>query len=164
MNAPANPALPTAAEQQGLFRKFDVRRTDGSSKPGGKHEHCEYFVLDVDHDPCARPALAAYAAAVESTHPVLATDMRDRYGLNAPDDTAKLLRASVEMERLREVLAAAKVLVDRDLRYSSGWLDTGLIKREEVLALRDAIASAEEDRAAIAAGTFRLPLQRPSSN
>ena len=25
---------------QGLFQKFEVRRTDGSSEPGGKHEGC----------------------------------------------------------------------------------------------------------------------------
>lgn len=68
---------------QGVYRKFDVRRTDGSSEPGGKHHGCEHFVLDVTHDPHARAALAAYAAAVEATHPTLAADMRDRYGLAA---------------------------------------------------------------------------------
>lgn len=66
---------------QGVYRKFDVRRVDGSSEPGGKHHGCEYFVLDVTHDPHARAALAAYAAAVEATHPTLAADMRDRYDL-----------------------------------------------------------------------------------
>ena len=71
----------TPAEQQGLFRKFDVRRTDGSSKPGGKHEGCEYFVLDVDHDPLARVALQAYADSCDATHPQLSQDLRRRYGL-----------------------------------------------------------------------------------
>jgi len=71
------------AEQQGLFRKFDVRRTDGSDGPGGKHEGCEYFVLDVRHDAHARAALAAYADACEVTHPALAADMRARYSLSA---------------------------------------------------------------------------------
>lgn len=69
------------AEQQGVFRKFEVRRVDGSDKPGDKHHGCEYFVLDVNHDPCAGAALAAYATAVEATHPVLAADMRSRYQL-----------------------------------------------------------------------------------
>lgn len=81
--------------QQGVYRKFDVRRTDGSSEPGGKHHGCEYFVLDVTHDPHARAALAAYAAAVEATHPTLAADMRDRYGLAAhhrPAPAALLVR------------------------------------------------------------------------
>ena len=69
------------AERQGLFRKFVVGRVDGSDKPGGKHHGCTYFVLDVDHDPCARPALAAYAAACEPTHPTLAADLRTKWGV-----------------------------------------------------------------------------------
>lgn len=82
----ARPALPERDnskpdEQQGAYRKFDVWRTDGSSGPGGKHEHCEYFVLDVVHDPHAAAALAAYADAVEATHPQFADGMRQRYGL-----------------------------------------------------------------------------------
>lgn len=72
------------AEQQGLFRKFEVRRTDGSdATPMGKHYGCEYFVLDINHDPHAAAALSAYADAVEATHPALAADMRSRYALAA---------------------------------------------------------------------------------
>lgn len=71
------------AEQQGLFRKFIVTRTDGSSEPGGKHEHCEYFVLDTTHDKLARVALQAYADACDATHPELSLDLRRRYGLTA---------------------------------------------------------------------------------
>lgn len=74
-----DPTKPNSA--QGLFRKFDVRRTDGSDAPGGKHDGCDYFVLDVTHDKHAKPALAAYAAAVEATHPQLAADMRAQYAL-----------------------------------------------------------------------------------
>lgn len=66
---------------QGLFQKFEVRRTDGSSEPGGKHEGCEYFVLDTDHDTYAKVALAAYADACERTHPLLARDLRLRHHL-----------------------------------------------------------------------------------
>lgn len=69
-------------QAQGVYRKFDVRRTDGSDQPGGKHHGCEYFVLDVTHDPHAIAALTAYALACEKTHPLLAADLRDRYGLN----------------------------------------------------------------------------------
>lgn len=68
------------AEQQGLFRKFDVRRVDGSDQPGGKHHGCTYFVLDLDHDPHARQALVAYAAACESTHPALSADLHTKWG------------------------------------------------------------------------------------
>lgn len=106
------------AEQQGLFHKFKVRRTDGSSDPGGKHEHCEYFVLDVDHDPHARAALAAYAAAVEATHPELAKDMRERYALAAQpvagavatDETGWLIEHSGE------------ILPGAEQRAQVGWL------------------------------------------
>ncbi len=81
----ASPALPERietwpAEQQGLFRKFDVRRTDGSDAPGSKHHGCRYFVLDVSHDPYAKAALTAYAAACEFTHPYLARDLREKWG------------------------------------------------------------------------------------
>lgn len=68
-----------AANEQGLFRKFDIRRTDGSDQPGGKHEGCDYFVLDVTHDPYAIPALGAYAKACATTHPELALSMMKRY-------------------------------------------------------------------------------------
>lgn len=44
----------------GLIGKFIVRRTDGSDTAGGRHEGCDYFVLDLTHDPLAFPALAAY--------------------------------------------------------------------------------------------------------
>lgn len=68
------------AEQQGIFRKFDVSRVDGSDGPGGKHEGCEYFVLDVDHDPHAAAALRAYAASCADTHPELARELMGRWG------------------------------------------------------------------------------------
>lgn len=84
------------AEQQGLFRKFVVRRVDGSDGPGGKHEGCEYFVLDVDHDPHARDALAAYAASVRATHPALALDMVHRYELHDATRRA-IVRAAAAM-------------------------------------------------------------------
>lgn len=74
-----DPSLPD--EQQGLFRKFEVRRTDGSDAPGGKHHGCDHFVLDVTHDPHALPAMIAYANSVKDTHPALAADMRHRYRL-----------------------------------------------------------------------------------
>jgi hypothetical protein len=66
----------TPREEQGMYRKFEVRRVDGSDQPGGKHDGCEYFVLDLNHDPFAKAALAAYAAACESRYPILATELR----------------------------------------------------------------------------------------
>lgn len=62
----------------GIYEKFRVRRTDGSSGKGCKHENCDYFVLDWVHDPFAIPAAMAYAAACEAEYPDLALDLRAR--------------------------------------------------------------------------------------
>jgi hypothetical protein len=62
---------------RGLYEKFVVKRTDGKSEPGGKHEHCHYFVLDLDHDPHAKAALKAYAKSCRKQYPLLARDLRN---------------------------------------------------------------------------------------
>lgn len=62
---------------KGLFAKFEVRRTDGSDEVGGKHHGCDYFVLDLTHDPHAHAAILAYADSCESDgYVVLARDLR----------------------------------------------------------------------------------------
>lgn len=61
---------------RGLYEKFVVQRTDGSSAKGGKHDGCAYFVLDVSHDPHALAALRAYADSCEDDYPMLADDLR----------------------------------------------------------------------------------------
>jgi hypothetical protein len=82
--------------QQGLYGKFRIERTDGSSAPGGKHHDCDYFVLDVTHDKHAKAALAAYADAAEATHPQLAADMRARWRLPVPtSDHAPIARITI---------------------------------------------------------------------
>lgn len=60
---------------RGLYDKFIVERTDGKSAPGGKHDGCQYFVLDLNCDPHAWPALAAYADACREDYPLLARDI-----------------------------------------------------------------------------------------
>ncbi len=60
---------------RGLYRKFKIERTDGRSEPGEKHDGCEYFVLDIDHDPHALPALKAYADSCRAAFPKLANDL-----------------------------------------------------------------------------------------
>lgn len=60
---------------RGIYQKFEVTRADGSSAPGGKHEGCFYFVLDLDHDPHAKAALQAYANSCRSVYPRLAADL-----------------------------------------------------------------------------------------
>lgn len=69
-------AMDRAGMDVGIYRKFTVERADGSSRPGGKHERCEYFVLDWAHDPFAIPAARAYADACEAKYPALAEDLR----------------------------------------------------------------------------------------
>jgi hypothetical protein len=61
-----------------ITRKYKIERTDGSTGEGGKHEQCDYFVLDLVHDRFARPALLAYADACEAEYPLLARDLRTR--------------------------------------------------------------------------------------
>lgn len=60
---------------RGLYNKFVVQRTDGTDVSGGKHKDCEYFVLDLTHDPFALPAIRAYADACHEKYPKLAEDL-----------------------------------------------------------------------------------------
>ncbi len=61
----------------GLFKKFDVKRTDGLDQPGERHENCMYFCIDMTHDPFAKPALLAYAdACEEGGYKQLAAELR----------------------------------------------------------------------------------------
>lgn len=63
-------------EPDTIYPKFVVTRVEGGQGPGEKHETCRYFVLDLDHDPHAMPAIRAYAASCEGTLPGLASDLR----------------------------------------------------------------------------------------
>jgi hypothetical protein len=63
---------------RGLYGKYDVRRSDGTSGPGGKHEHCDFFVLDLTHDPLALAALATYAEGCSHDFPMLYDDLNDK--------------------------------------------------------------------------------------
>jgi hypothetical protein len=61
---------------RGLYEKFRrLERADGRSAPGEKHEDCEYFILDLDHDLHAVAALRAYALSCRLSHPKLAADL-----------------------------------------------------------------------------------------
>ncbi len=61
--------------QSGLHKKFRVERLGGTPH---KHDHCEYFVLDWQHDPFTIPAILAYADACETQYPILAADLRKK--------------------------------------------------------------------------------------
>lgn len=60
---------------KGVYRKYLVKRLRDRE---GKHRRCEYFVLDLDHDPHAAAALLAYANSCDEEHPELAADLRSR--------------------------------------------------------------------------------------
>ena len=67
-------------KEQGLYGKFcPVERTDGQSKEGEKHFGCEYFILDLTHDPHAIPAIQEYINSCSAEFPQLAKDLTDRY-------------------------------------------------------------------------------------
>lgn len=52
--------------ERGMYPKYQVARLDGGTNPGGKHEKCRKFVLDIDHDPHAVPALFSYATSARA--------------------------------------------------------------------------------------------------
>lgn len=58
-----------------IYEKFQVRRTGGSDAPGGRHDGCLYFALDVDHDPFGRESLYAYADVCRGVMPQLSADI-----------------------------------------------------------------------------------------
>ena len=58
--------------KKGLYRKYRVTRVSDSA---GKHDACEFFVLDWEHDKFAIPAALAYARACEAEFPELAADL-----------------------------------------------------------------------------------------
>src|ERR1700758_3049829 len=77
--------------EAGLYNKFHIERTDGSSAPGGKHETCKYFVLDVHCDQHAIPALMAYADSCKADYPLLARDLVAQAQANCDHDMTDTL-------------------------------------------------------------------------
>lgn len=59
--------------ETGLEARYHVQKIND---PNGKHDRCCYFVLDPQHDPIARTALARYAqVAREIGYASLADDL-----------------------------------------------------------------------------------------
>jgi hypothetical protein len=58
-------------QAMGLYKKYEVTRHD----PDGKHKDCFYFVLDMNHDIHAIPALKAYIESCRADYPALAADL-----------------------------------------------------------------------------------------
>ena len=93
---------------RGVYEKFIVRRTDGKHRPGQKHDGCVYFVLDLDHDKHAIPALEAYAASCRAEYPDLARDIDEMAdaALLSRNEPARLTAGDV----LRDQMHASKPL------------------------------------------------------
>jgi len=70
----------------GLRQKYVVTRIGGTPH---KHDDCDYFVLDWNHDRYARIAAVAYADACEAEFPALAADLRAK----APEPPGESKRA-----------------------------------------------------------------------
>lgn len=85
--------MSTDNKNRGLYAKYNVSRTDGSDAPGGKHEGCQLFVLDLTHDGPARLAARVYAEAVEAEYPLLAKDLRDQIAKFTPEQPTPLCPA-----------------------------------------------------------------------
>ena len=79
---------------KGMYDKFRVTRNDGSSEPGGKHEDCFYFVLDLHHDPLAIPAMIEYSDVARAAgYDVLADDIMARV-------TARMAQRNEELKTM----------------------------------------------------------------
>jgi hypothetical protein len=105
-------------EGRGLYEKFEVRRTDGSSEPGCKHHGCRYFIIDYSHDPFAPVALCAYASACQSSHPQLATEILDLFSNETIKKSSTVqVRSATEADiaTLQEALHQAR-LTNQDFR------------------------------------------------
>jgi hypothetical protein len=103
-------------EGRGLYEKFEVRRTNGSSEPGCKHHGCRYFIIDYSHDPFAPVALCAYASACQSSHPQLATEILDLFSNETIKKSSTVqVRSATEADiaTLQEALHQARLTNQR---------------------------------------------------
>lgn len=99
---------PDKKRELGLYRKYNVTRTDGKGAAGEKHDGCDYFVLDLQCDPHAIPAIRAYAASAKADgYHQLAYDLRQRIG-DIPVDLNRDPRQPVPREVLERPDAVAR--------------------------------------------------------
>ena len=87
----------------GLYDKFLVTRTDGTSEPGAKHCGCQYLVLDLTHDRNARAAARVYAELCEADRPVLSVELVEALDKIVPGE--RHLVSAKEVLRLRDLLS-----------------------------------------------------------
>jgi len=93
-------------KERGVYFKWDLQRADGD--PSGKHHNCFKFVLDLEHDPFALPALEAYAQACATEYPALAADLRTALTTRRGSSMLPI------METARDVIDMIKKLFQRN--------------------------------------------------
>lgn len=77
---------------KGLYNKYKVVRLGETVR---EHKDCQYFVLDISHDPHALPAIRAYADSCEKDGYVeLANDLRRAYNFHQPDGSDGIIWGS----------------------------------------------------------------------
>jgi hypothetical protein len=118
---------------EGLYQKFWVRRTDGTDQPGGKHFGCRYFVLDVDHDKFAGPALAVYADACEKELPELAKDLREQFGALHDSPQGPSEKPTTMRQQFEETFP-----VPENVRWNPNWCGDGRYEPVNALLNPDA--------------------------
>lgn len=72
---------------KGVEDIYRIVRIDGKDKPGEEHENCMYYVLDLNHDRYALPALHSYAGACRSEYPELAEELERLIGMCSANAT-----------------------------------------------------------------------------
>lgn len=96
-------------ETRGLYSKYYVKRADGTDEPGGQHANCDYFVLDMTHDPFAGPAMRAYERHCRDKYPKLSADLARRFKLYDKPPAAICNAATKDDPELRERVNAPLV-------------------------------------------------------
>ena len=66
-----------STQPPGLYKKFNVSRTDGRDQPGGDRAGAEYIVLDLTYCPFARAAALVYADKMAVDYPQAAAELRE---------------------------------------------------------------------------------------
>lgn len=134
-------------KDRGLYRKFHVSRVDRSSRQGGKHHGCEYFVLDLNHDQFAPAALRAYAFACAKDFPALAHDLWRKFpGLPNTREAQELKEANEALATTKAALESAqKALADRQAAHDKALAAIAAEHEKEVEDLASRLNRAIDD-------------------
>ncbi len=103
-------------KERGLFARYAIRRLDGSTNKGGKHNKCDYFVLDITHDPHAVPAIFSYARSAEA----------DGYKQLAADLYGKIQPFIQKLNEQAEAEAHESILIDMATDVAADMTDAEL--------------------------------------